>query len=423
MIEKWDKELAEAQDILAVLPSFGCTTTCVEISIQKVKIKAVLDTGSPVNVVSSKLVKKLKLTPNLNYHQLYGTTGLSMTCTIGAYSALPMWFGKLLLAAPAVILENESYNLLVGTQFLRKYNGIINLKDDYLSFLGYKVPLIFEEPVKVPRKRLKTCALEYPTGVFTLKYCTHSSNMKCLHMACPASEGIPLLATFAITIPPGSQAILDSQILYELPECTFLELYSPPLLSHSEPVKIDNSSPLETQAWERDSNPGPGSLQAARPMDCWAARPCFLGIKPLQAEAPVNSQSQNTNISPTIVAPKEEPFELPNEGSDGAYVSFMSLKSSQATNQEPTQERGTVLQPSPMTTTLKQDNQVAKLRILTNERTPGPSAILLLSDSSTQFPQPSFPQCPENPWKMLSLEVGCYIDQRTLHSKLIAIFE
>ncbi|KAJ9080622.1 hypothetical protein DSO57_1023001 [Entomophthora muscae] len=71
--------------------------TCVEISIQKVNIKAVLDTGSPVNAVSSKLVKKLKLAPNLNYHQLYGTAGLSMTCNIGTYYVLSIWFGKLTL--------------------------------------------------------------------------------------------------------------------------------------------------------------------------------------------------------------------------------------------------------------------------------------------------------------------------------------
>ncbi|KAJ9070213.1 M-phase phosphoprotein 8 [Entomophthora muscae] len=140
-------------------------------------------------------------------------------------------------------------------------------------------------------------------------------------------------------------------------------------------VKIDNSYPLETQAQERDSNPSPGSLQAT----CL----CFLGIKPLQAEAPVNSQSHNTDTSPTIVAPKEEPLKLPNEGRDGTYVSFMSLKSSQATNQEPTQERGTGPRPGPMTTMLKQDNQVAKSRFLTNERTSGLSAILLLSDPST----------------------------------------
>ncbi|KAJ9073934.1 hypothetical protein DSO57_1011386 [Entomophthora muscae] len=109
------------------------------------------------------------------------------------------------------------------------------LINSYLSILGYEVPLIFEEPVKIPGKCLKTCALEYPTGVFTLKYCTHSSNIKCPSMACPASEGISLLATSAVTIPPGSQAILDSQILYELLKCTFLELYSPPLLGRNIP--------------------------------------------------------------------------------------------------------------------------------------------------------------------------------------------
>ncbi|KAJ9050585.1 DNA damage-inducible protein 1 [Entomophthora muscae] len=88
-----------------------------------------------------------------------------MAQAIWAYSSLPMRFGKLPLAAPAVVLENESYDLLVGTQFLREYNGIINLKDGYLSILWYEFPLIFKDPVKIPGKRIKTCALEYPTGV------------------------------------------------------------------------------------------------------------------------------------------------------------------------------------------------------------------------------------------------------------------
>ncbi|KAJ9090468.1 hypothetical protein DSO57_1002361 [Entomophthora muscae] len=57
--------------------------------------------------------------------------------------------------------------------------------------------------------------------------------MKCPPMDCPASEGIPLLATSSVTIPPGLQAILDSQISYELPEQTFLELYSPPSLGRN----------------------------------------------------------------------------------------------------------------------------------------------------------------------------------------------
>ncbi|KAJ9048362.1 hypothetical protein DSO57_1035742 [Entomophthora muscae] len=162
-------------------------------------------------------------------------------------------------------------------------------------------------------------------------------------------------------------------------------------------VKIDNSSSLETKAQEWDSNPNPGFPQDAGSVDRRAARPCFFRIKPLEAEAPAKPQSQNTSTSSIIVALKEEPLELPNGGRDDAYVNFMSLKSSQVTNQEPTQERGTGPRPNPMTTTLEQDNKVAKLRFLTNERTPGPSAIFLPLDPSTQFSQPSFPQCPDEP--------------------------
>ncbi|KAJ9069967.1 hypothetical protein DSO57_1013258 [Entomophthora muscae] len=40
----------------------------------------------------------------------------------------------------------------------------------------------------------------------------------------------------AITIPPGSQVVIDSQISYELPEKSFLELYSPETLSCTKPL-------------------------------------------------------------------------------------------------------------------------------------------------------------------------------------------
>ncbi|KAJ9068152.1 hypothetical protein DSO57_1031547 [Entomophthora muscae] len=75
----------------------------------------------------------------------------------------------------------------------------------------------------------------------------------------------------------------------------------------------------------------------------------------------------------------------------------MNLKSSPETNQEQTQERGTGPRPGPMTSTLKQDNQAAKSRFLTNERTLGPSAILPPLDPSIQFPLPWPSQCLDGP--------------------------
>ena len=63
-------------------------------------------------------MRRLKLAPNLNYDQVYGTAGPNSTKALGAYSALPLRFGKLLVTAPAVVLDNDSYDLLIGTQFL-----------------------------------------------------------------------------------------------------------------------------------------------------------------------------------------------------------------------------------------------------------------------------------------------------------------
>ncbi|KAJ9074967.1 hypothetical protein DSO57_1000910 [Entomophthora muscae] len=45
-------------------------------------------------------------------------------------------------------------------------------------------------------------------------------------------------------------------------------------------VRIDNSSSLENWAWEQESNPKPGFLWAARPVDCRTAHPRFSRIEP-----------------------------------------------------------------------------------------------------------------------------------------------
>ena len=66
MVEMWESELKFSQNILAIVTSFGKATTCIEVSIQKVKVRTIFDTGLPVNVVSSKLVRRLKMAPDLN---------------------------------------------------------------------------------------------------------------------------------------------------------------------------------------------------------------------------------------------------------------------------------------------------------------------------------------------------------------------
>ncbi|KAJ9068881.1 hypothetical protein DSO57_1024204 [Entomophthora muscae] len=185
--------------------------------------------------------------------------------------------------------------------------------------------------------------------------------------------------------------------------------------------RIDNSFTLETRA---RVNPGPKSPQAAGPGDQGAAFLRFPGVEPLQAEAKNDGSNGEASQTKGIIAPNEGVIKAPNGGNKIPNISFMSLKSTLVANQDPSLEEGTGLWPNPMTTTLEQDNQVANSSLLTNERIPGPSAILLPLNPSTQINRPTFPNSLKKPlWKILSLEVGCYIDPRTSRTKLIAIFE
>ncbi|KAJ9082759.1 hypothetical protein DSO57_1001825 [Entomophthora muscae] len=59
------------KEVLAILPHFGRDTTHIEVALQKVKIKAILETESPVNVLFSKLMKKLKITVMIHMEEFY----------------------------------------------------------------------------------------------------------------------------------------------------------------------------------------------------------------------------------------------------------------------------------------------------------------------------------------------------------------
>ncbi|KAJ9084528.1 hypothetical protein DSO57_1023516 [Entomophthora muscae] len=128
-----------------------------------------------------------------------------------------------------------------------------------------------------------------------------------------------------------------------------------------------------------------------------AACPQLPEVKPLQAEAKIDGQNGKASQTKEINTPNGGVIKAPNEGNKTSTISFMSLKSTPVANQEPFLEGGTGLQPGLMTSTLKQDNQAAKSRFLTNERTPRLSAILPPLDPSTQFPQPWSSQCPDEP--------------------------
>ncbi|KAJ9063987.1 hypothetical protein DSO57_1035114 [Entomophthora muscae] len=182
-----------------------------------------------------------------------------------------------------------------------------------------------------------------------------------------------------------------------MPDLCMIYGYDVGATLHLAIAQIDNSSSLETRAREQELNPNPGSPQAAGPVDRRTTRPCFSGINPLQADTENVGPCNEIGQTKEIIVPNGRLIRAPNGGTEAATISFMNLKSTPVANQEPSQERGTCPRPNPMTTNLKQYNQVAKLRFLTNERTSGLSAILLPLDPSTQSPRACLSQCPDEP--------------------------
>ncbi|KAJ9071630.1 DNA damage-inducible protein 1 [Entomophthora muscae] len=110
--------------------------TYADIFVNKLKVQAIIDTGAPINIVSSKLVRQMGLAPDIDHKKSYGTAGLDCTISQGAYSALPLCFGSLAVSVPAIVLPNENYDILIGTLFMQQYGVKTDLKNNVLKILG-----------------------------------------------------------------------------------------------------------------------------------------------------------------------------------------------------------------------------------------------------------------------------------------------
>ncbi|KAJ9077033.1 hypothetical protein DSO57_1020552 [Entomophthora muscae] len=118
-----------------------CTYT--NIFVNKLNVQAIIDTGPPINIVSSKLVQKTGLAPDIYHNKKYITAGLDCTTSQGAYSALSLHFASLAVSVPAIVLPNESYNILVETLFMHQYRVKTDLENDILKILGQAIPLYY----------------------------------------------------------------------------------------------------------------------------------------------------------------------------------------------------------------------------------------------------------------------------------------
>ncbi|KAJ9062166.1 DNA damage-inducible protein 1 [Entomophthora muscae] len=117
--------------------------TYADIVVNNLKVWAIIHTGAPINIVSSKLVWQMGLAPDIDHRKQYGTAGLDCTTTQGVYSTLPLRFGSLVVSAPAILLPNKNYGILIGTLFTQQYRVKTDLENDVIKILGQSVPLYY----------------------------------------------------------------------------------------------------------------------------------------------------------------------------------------------------------------------------------------------------------------------------------------
>ncbi|KAJ9067370.1 DNA damage-inducible protein 1 [Entomophthora muscae] len=178
--------------------------TYADIFVNKLKVQAIIDTGAPINIVSSKLVQQMGLAPDIDHKKQYGTSGLDCTTTQGAYSTLSLRFGSLAVSAPAIVLPNGSYNILIGTLFMRQYGVKTDLKNDFIKILEKAIPLYYNlTNPEVDSQPTPYVNLVYCNIVVPVKYHKLGCQVKHLPTQVEEYKGLPLRTNSSYTILAG----------------------------------------------------------------------------------------------------------------------------------------------------------------------------------------------------------------------------
>ena len=106
------------------------------------KVRAVLDSGAPLVILSSKFVKKIPFQPDVSYDKIFGTAGDIKVQALGAYSLVPLKLGSLVITTPAIVLQSEGYDMLIGSDFFDTYDTTMCHKEGIFKIMGHSFPLL-----------------------------------------------------------------------------------------------------------------------------------------------------------------------------------------------------------------------------------------------------------------------------------------
>ncbi|KAJ9078651.1 hypothetical protein DSO57_1004608 [Entomophthora muscae] len=149
--------------------TYSDCTYC-DILVNKVKVQAIIDSGTPVNIVSTTLVKQLKIVPNVDYCKQYGNAGPTPTfpkeCTVCCPYNLDLLQSPLLL-----LCFHRDFDILIGTQFMQNFGAKIDFQENVLEILGQKLPIYYTLDGIIPdTKRCNYINIAYQKGIIPVQF-------------------------------------------------------------------------------------------------------------------------------------------------------------------------------------------------------------------------------------------------------------
>ncbi|KAJ9059535.1 DNA damage-inducible protein 1 [Entomophthora muscae] len=231
--------MADDLDIYLVnkISSSYSECTYADIFVNKIKVQAIIDTGAPINIVSTCLVKRLGLAPDIDHQKQYGTAGLTVTTAQGASSALTLRFGSLALLALAIVLTNDNYDILIDTLFMRQYRVRTDLAADTFEILGQTIPLYYcYNKDTGTHKTMPSVNLAYKNRVVPIQYQKLSRKVRPLPNQLEEYKGLPLCVDLPIEILAGHQVLVETGLDLDIPQGLHGELQSPRNCSCLEPL-------------------------------------------------------------------------------------------------------------------------------------------------------------------------------------------
>ncbi|KAJ9089148.1 hypothetical protein DSO57_1015863 [Entomophthora muscae] len=158
-------------------------------------VQSIIDSGAPVNIVSTTLVKQLKIAPDVDYCKQYCNAGLVPTVSQGMYSVLPLQFGSLAVSSPAIVFPHKDFDILIGIQFMQNFGAKIDFQENLLEILGQKLPIYYTLDGEIPEtKRYNYINIVYQDGIIPVQFYQSGKKILVLPIQIEENKGIPLRA-------------------------------------------------------------------------------------------------------------------------------------------------------------------------------------------------------------------------------------